>query len=127
MFLPHGDRSATSEATAAAQRSVLAQYASVDDEGRLSCWFAPRDSPGGFLVRRIVVQGPPNSVVRVYAGDPDPLTLADATATGSSDVADYAQPLYVPTYQPLVIIWQKPDGTDLAGVATARIEIEELL
>jgi hypothetical protein len=129
VFLPHSDVTATTEATAAAQRSILAQRAVVDHTGALVCRFEPRDSPGGALVRRIVVQGPVSSLARVYAGEPDPLNLADATASGWSDVADYAQPLYLPPYTPLVVVWTDAADQNIAdpdGRALVRLELEDV-
>lgn len=124
MFLPEPEYKPTPEATAAGHRSVLAQAAEVDTAGRLAVRFEPRYA--GWLVRRLVVQGPAGSVARVYVGEPEPLNMADATSAGATDVADYAQPLYVPPAASLVVVWTDADGTNIAGTAMARAEIEDI-
>lgn len=126
MQLPTTKHDPSAAAAAAAQRDVLAKYAKTDDLGRLVCRFGPRSTGAGYLVRRVVVQGPQGSLCRLYTGEIDPLNVADHTASGWSDVADYAQPLYVPPYLDLVVLWERLDGTNIAGAAVARIEIEEI-
>lgn len=124
MFLPHQDPSETS----GGGRSVAAKYATIDLSQRLSVRFLPRNSPGGYLVRRIVVQGPTGSRAYVYVDDPDELTLADTTRNGAADVADYSQALYVPPETDLWVVWQDKTGANYpaGSVAVARIETEDV-
>ena len=125
MFLPYQD---ATETGGAGDRSVTAQRATIDQLARLSCRFLPRQAPNGYLVRRIVVQGPDHSEAAVYVGDPSDLTMADVTRNGAGDVADYAQPLYVPPALDLWVIWtDRTTGANyVGGPATARIETEDL-
>lgn len=127
MYLPQPQAVDPFTAEGATRQTVLAARAELDEVGRLVVRFAGRDR--GYLVRRMVVQGVAGTAARVYAGEPDPLNLADGTNAGAADVADYAQPLYVPEGLPLVVVWANSDGTtpaDPDGLTTARIEIQDV-
>ena len=108
-------------------RYNLVTKARTEPSGALVARFTPRPSGVGYLVRRVVLQGPSGSICRIYTGEPDETSLADGSQAGALDIADYYQPLYVDPATELVAVWTEPDGrTNVTGSALVRIEIEEL-
>jgi len=106
---------------------ILVERGAADVSGALTARFDARDP--AYLVRRFLVQGPDGAEARIYVGEPSQLNLADGTRAGELDIADYAQPLYVPRGIPLVVIWTDSAGRDIDDpnrLAVVRAEIEEL-
>lgn len=130
MRLPYDTRGSesTAEALAAGSRVILVQRGAQDVSGALTARFEARES--AWLVRRFLIRGPADSQARIFAGEPAVTTLADGTSAGDLDVADYAQPLYVPPTVPLVVVWTHRDtGANVADpdrLALVRAEIEDI-
>lgn len=81
----------------------------------------------GYLVRRVLIQGPEASLFRIYTGEPSAESLADGSQSGALDVADFAQPLYVDPGLELVGVWTPEDlAQPLVGDALMRVELEDV-
>lgn len=110
-------------ASGGGSRYVLVARAS-NENGRLTARVPARGVD--WLARRIVVQGPDASILRLYTGEPTETALADGSQSGALDVADYYQPLYVERGLQLVAVWLSAAGTDITGEALIRVELEEI-
>ena len=123
MQLPRPVQSGGAASGGGARYNVVAQ-ATVEPSGALVARVSARDL--GWLARRIVLQGPPGSICRLYTGEPGPTSLADGSQAGELDVADYYQPLYVERSLPLVAVWSTGTGENVTGEALIRVELEEV-
>jgi len=93
--------------------------------------------PWDYLVKRLTIGGPINSIAKVYVGSSvSEDAFVDFSCQGWQDVAEYPDGLYVPQNTPLTVVWldvtppltiftARNITTALPGTATVRLEIDK--
>ena len=70
-----------------------------------------KPSPYPRRLLRLTVSGPPTSKVQVYVIAISPSNLIDQTSRGTSNTADYTNPISIPPAMSMFVVWPNSTGT----------------
>lgn len=70
-------------------------------------------------ITRISITGPQGSKVEIFLNNESPSSRVDQTAKGSSNTAEYPNPLFVPQGTSVIVRWSLPGDASATFAVTA--------